>query len=175
MKDTARSAEPAAAPGAAPGGPLDRIDRRLVDHLQANGRITNAELAEKVGLSPSACLRRVRELEAAGVIVGYVALVDRRAAGKQTDVFVEITLQAQSEEVLTGFEAAVATIEDVRECHLVSGEADYLLRVATGGAEDFERIHREHLSRLPAVARMRSSFALRTVCWRPGYPFSGRS
>ena len=133
----------------------------------------NADLAQAVGLSPSACLRRVRELEAAGTIAGYVALVDRKAAGKPTDVFVEITLQAQSEDVLSAFEAAVRTIEDVRECHLMSGDADYLLRVATGGAADFERIHREHLSRLPAVARMRSSFALRTVCWRTGYPFAG--
>ncbi len=162
------------APVSAPPGPpaLDRLDRRIIDALQANGRITNAELAQAVGLSPSASLRRVRELEAAGVIAGYVALVDRRAAGKQTDVFVEITLQAQSEDLLSRFEAAVSAIADVRECHLMSGDADYLLRVATGGAEDFERIHREQLSRLPGVARMRSSFALRTVCWRPGYPFA---
>lgn len=153
---------------------LDRTDRRILDLLQRQGRITNAELAAAAGLSASACLRRVRELEAAGVITGYVAEVDRKAAGKPTDVFVEITLQAQSEDVLNAFETAVLEIEDVRECHLVSGEADYLLRVATAGAEDFERIHRHHLSRLPAVARMRSSFALRTVAWRTGYRFTER-
>jgi Lrp/AsnC family leucine-responsive transcriptional regulator len=142
---------------------IDAIDRRILTELQADGRMTNADLAERVHLSQSACLRRVRRLEAEGVIGGYVMLIDPAAIGRPTDVFVEITLAGQSEEALDAFEAAVRGCAEVMECHLMAGQADYLLRVAAADAQDFERIHRTHLSRLPGVARMRSNFALRTV------------
>lgn len=145
---------------------LDRIDRRILDVLQADGRISNADLAERVGLSASACLRRVRALEESGIIDRYVMLVDQARIGRPTNVFVEISLQSQAVEVLDAFETAVAKSPEVMECYLMAGDADYLLRVTTSGAEDYERVHRTVLARLPGVARVRTIFALRTVCKR---------
>ena len=142
---------------------IDDTDRRLLTVLQKHGRITNAELSERVHLSPSACHRRVQRLEAAGVIRGWVALLDPRAVDRRSTVFVEIKLSSQSEEVLAAFERAVGLIPDVLECHLMAGTADYLLKILARDTEDFARIHRRHLSRLPGVAQMQSSFALRTV------------
>ena len=132
--------------------------------------MTNAALAERVHLSPSACLRRVRRLEDEGVIEGYVMLVDQGAVGRPTNIFVEITLHSQSEEALDAFEQAVAACPDVMECYLMSGDAYYLLRVADADTADYERIHRTHLARLPGVARIRTSFALRTVCKKTALP-----
>lgn len=148
---------------------LDRIDCRILDVLQGDGRISNADLAERVGLSPSACLRRVRELERSGVIERYAMLVDQAKIGRPTNVFVEISLQSQAVEVLDAFEAAVAKSPEVMECYLMAGDSDYLLRLTTAGAEDYERVHRELLARLPGVARVRTSFALRTVCKRTAF------
>ncbi len=142
---------------------LDATDRRILSLLQVEGRISNAELALRVHLSPSACHRRVQRLEEAGVISGYVALLDARALRRQTTVFVEITLSGQADEVLDAFERGVRTIPDVLECHLMAGTADYLLKIVVEDTDDFARIHRQHLSRLPGVAQMHSSFALRTV------------
>lgn len=142
---------------------LDPTDRRILKVLQHEGRISNADLSERVALSPSACHRRVQRLETEGFIAGYVALVDPRRIGKPTTVFVEITLNGQSDEVLDGFEKAVARIPDVLECHLMAGSADYLLKLVAEDTEDFARIHRQYLSRLPGVRQMHSSFALRTV------------
>ncbi len=142
---------------------LDATDRRILQVLQREGRLTNAELAELVALSPSACHRRVQRLEAQGIIAGYVALLDARKIGKPTTVFVEITLSSQSDETLEAFERAVARIPDVLECHLMAGAADYLLKLVVADTEDFARIHRQHLARLPGVAKMQSSFALREV------------
>lgn len=142
---------------------LDTTDRRILAALQKRGRMTNAELAEAVHLSPSACHRRVQRLETDGYINGYVALLNARKLGVPTTVFVEITLQGQADEVLDAFEKAVARIPDVLECHLMAGTADYILKVVAEDTEDFARIHRQHLARLPGVAQMQSSFALRTV------------
>ncbi len=149
---------------------IDEIDRRLLRLLQRDGRMTSAELAERVSLSPSACHRRVQRLEAAGIVSGYVALVDPRAAARTTTVFVEIGLSGQSDDVLDSFERAVSQIPDVLECHLMAGSADYLLKVAARDAEDFARIHRLKLARLPGVARMQSSFSLKTVRWTTALP-----
>lgn len=149
---------------------LDATDRRILAALQKRGRISNAELSEAVNLSPSACHRRVQRLEAEGYIAGYVALLDARKMGMPTTVFVEITLQGQADEVLEAFEKAVARIPDVLECHLMAGSADYLLKVVAEDTEDFARIHRQHLARLPGVAQMQSSFALRTVCKTTALP-----
>jgi len=143
--------------------PLDDIDRRILRLIQRDGRLTNAELSETVALSPSACHRRVQRLEAEGVISGYVALLEPRAVGRVTTVFVEIGLSGQSDEVLDAFERAVSQIPDVLECHLMAGSADYLLKVAAADAEDFARIHRQKLARLPGIARMQSSFSLKEV------------
>ena len=142
---------------------LDTIDCAILNALQNQGRISNAELAELVNLSPSACHRRVQRLEKDGYIKQYVALLNARKIGLPTTVFVEIRLSAQADEVLDNFEKAVARIPDVLECHLMAGTADYILKVVAENTEDFARIHRQHLTRLPGVAQMQSSFALRTV------------
>lgn len=142
---------------------LDPTDRRILQTLQREGRLSNADLAERIALSPSACHRRVQRLEAEGVIAGYVALLDARRMGRPTTVYVEISLSSQSDEVLDAFERAVARIPDVLECHLMAGVSDYILKLAVADTEDFARIHRRYLTRLPGVTRMQSSFALRTV------------
>ena len=142
---------------------LDDIDRRLLRALQRKGRMSNGELSEEANLSPSACHRRVQRLEQEGLIRDYVALLDARKLGVPTTVFVEIGLQGQTEEILDAFEKAVARIPDVLECHLMAGSADYLLKLVAEDTDDFARIHRQYLTRLPHVARMQSSFALRTV------------
>lgn len=143
--------------------PLDALDRAILHVLQREGRLPNSELAERIHLSPSACHRRVARLEAAGVIRGYAALVDPRAAGRKSTVFVEITLQGQTTEAFDAFERAVAQVPEVLECHLMAGAADYLLKVAARDPEDFARLHREALARLPGVAKMQSSFSLKAV------------
>lgn len=142
---------------------LDAIDLRILGLLQKEGRITNAELSERVNLSASACHRRVQRLEDEGFIAGYVALLDARRMGRPTVVFVEITLEGQAEELLDAFEREVARVPDLLECHLTAGTADYLLKILARDTEDFARIHRRFLSRLPGVAKMQSSFILRTV------------
>lgn len=142
---------------------LDATDKRILAALQRRGRMANAELSEVVNLSASACHRRVQRLEKEGYIRDYVALLDARKMGVPTTVFVEITLQGQADEVLDAFEKAVRRIPDVLECHLMAGSADYLLKVVAENTEDFARIHRQYLARLPGVGQMQSSFALRTV------------
>ncbi|MEO6300703.1 MAG: Lrp/AsnC family transcriptional regulator [Paracoccaceae bacterium] len=142
---------------------LDATDRRILAVLQKQGRITNAELSELVNLSPSACHRRVQRLEEDGFIAAYVALLDNRRMGRPTTVFVEITLQSQAEDLLDAFEREVARVPDILECHLMAGTADYLIKIMAQDTEDFARIHRQFLSRLPGVRQMQSSFALRTV------------
>ena len=142
---------------------LDDTDRRILRVLQRRGRMSNADLADEVHLSASACHRRVQRLEAEGYIRDYVALLNARKLGFPTTVFVEIKLQAQADEVLDAFEKAVARVPDVLECHLMAGSADYILKVVAEDTDDFARIHRQYLTRLPGVAQMQSSFALRTV------------
>lgn len=151
---------------------LDAMDRSILRVLQGAGRISNAELAERVNLSPSACHRRVQRLETSGIIAGYVAILDRKALDRRTTAFVEITLTGQADEILEAFETAVRRIPDVLECHLMAGVADYLLKVVTRDTEDFARIHRQYLARLPGVAQMQTSFALRTVCNTTALPLA---
>lgn len=142
---------------------LDAIDRRILQTLQREGRMSNQDLSERAGLSPSACHRRVQRLEEEGYIRGYVALLDPKRLGRTTTVFVEITLEGQADEVLDAFERAVARIPEVLECHLMAGSADYLLKVVAVDTEDFARLHRRSLATLPGVRGMQSSFALRVV------------
>ena len=143
--------------------PLDRVDRGLLEALQREGRITNSELAARVHLSESACLRRVRGLESEGLIEGYSALINQQKAGCGVDVFVSITLERQERADLAAFEQAIRRVPEVMECYLMSGEYDYLLRVVVADTADFERVHSRHLTSLPHVSRVHSSFALRTV------------
>ena len=142
---------------------LDSTDKRILTQLQRSGRMSNADLADKINLSASACHRRVQRLELEGYIKDYVALLDARKMGYPTTVFVEITLSGQADELLEEFEKAVSRIPDVLECHLMAGKFDYLLKVVARDTEDFAQIHRRHLARLPGVTQMQSSFALRTV------------
>lgn len=153
---------------------LDRTDRAILEALQRNGRISNVELAAAVHLSESACLRRVRQLEDSGVIGRYAMLVDQAKVGYPTDVFVQISLNRQQGEDLARFEEAVAQVPEIMECHLMTGDADYLLRVIAADAADFERIHTRHLTRLPGVARVHSSFALRRVVKKTEIPIPSR-
>lgn len=149
---------------------LDKIDKIILTELQKNAQRPVAELAQKAGLSPSSCHRRVKLLEEAGVILGYAANLDRTSLGLANEFFVEVSLSAQTEEAFERFEKAVQRVPEILECHLMSGQFDYLLRVAAADATDYERIHRSRISRLPGVQRIQSSLALRTVKGWAGYP-----
>ena len=142
---------------------LDAIDRNIIRLLRLNARTSNAKLAEDVGLSPSACMRRIRIMEEAGIIRGYTALVDTSNVESSIAVIINITLERQTEEHLDRFEAAVRKHPEIRECFLMTGGSDYLLRVEVANAGDFERIHKEILSTLPGVLRIHSSFSIRNV------------
>ena len=142
---------------------FDKFDRSILSALQKDGRISNVDLAELVSLSESACLRRVRRLEEKGFIEKYTALLDQRLAGLAGNIFVHIALHREEQSELAAFEAAVQDLPEVMECYLMTGEFDYLLRVIVSDMADFERIHKESLTRLPGVARVNSSVAIRTV------------
>jgi Lrp/AsnC family leucine-responsive transcriptional regulator len=142
---------------------LDRYDRAILKLLQQDARITNTKLAERVSLSESACLRRVKALEETGLIESYTAILNQQKAGCPVNVFVSITLDRQSQSGLEAFESAVRKLPEVMECYLMTGEHDYLLRVVVADLTDFERVHNQHLTRLPSVARVHTSFAVRTV------------
>lgn len=149
---------------------MDRNDTIILEALQRDSSRSIAELAEIAGVSPSACHRRIKSLEATGVINGYAAQIDPQRLGLKLQAFVEITLTSQSRDAMDRFEQAVGDFEDILECHLMSGSADYILRIAAPDLEQFDQIHRNCLSRLPGVSAMRSSFAIRTIKrWR-GYP-----
>lgn len=142
---------------------MDKIDIAILRELQRDGRLSNVELAQRVHLSESATLRRVRSLEEDGQISRYVALLNAQKTGFPTNVFVSITLHRQDQNDLLAFEQAVKRVPEVMECYLMTGESDYLVRLACRDAADFERLHSQHLTRLPGVARVQSSFALRVV------------
>jgi Lrp/AsnC family leucine-responsive transcriptional regulator len=142
---------------------VDDIDRAIIDQLQRDGRLTNLELSERVGLSPSPCLRRVRHLEATGVIRGYTALVDPRAVGRAYEPLVWVTLSEVTRESMTAFENAVDAIADVVEVMRMMGQPDYLLRIATADADSFEALYMDHLARLPHVQTLTSQLAMKTV------------
>ena len=142
---------------------LDRFDRAILQVLQIEGRISNTELAQRVSLSESACLRRVRALEESGLIERYAAILNQQKAGLPVNVFVNITLDRQDEPDLRKFEESVRKIPEVIECYLMTGDYDYTLRVVVADTADFERVHSKYLTRLPGVARVHSSFALRAV------------
>ncbi len=153
-----------------PTSPLDSIDRNLLRRLQDNARQNNVALARAVGLSPSPCLRRVRELEKRGVIRQYVTLLDPAQVGLGVSVFVQVRLERQVEEALERFEAMIRERSEVMECYLMTGDADYLLRVVVSDIPAYERFLMDHLTRLPGVASIRSSFALKQVKYRTALP-----
>lgn len=149
---------------------LDDIDVRILGRLQADGRVTNQQLSEAVGLSPSPCLRRVRLLEENNIIQGYVALVKPEAVGLGVTAFVRIRLDQQDDTHLTLFETAVAEFPEVMECYLMTGEADYQLRVLVGSLGEFEDFLRHKLTRIIGVSQLTTSFALRPVVYRTALP-----
>jgi Lrp/AsnC family leucine-responsive transcriptional regulator len=142
---------------------LDAIDRRILAALQENGRLTNVELADRVGLSPSPCLRRLRRLEASGVIRAYRALLDPLSLGLALTVFVELKVGRHSRENADALEAALAAIPEVVACHMVSGTADFLIEVVARDLAAYERILSERLLVLPMVTDIRSNFSLRRI------------
>jgi len=149
---------------------IDKYDKQILAALQQDGRISNKQLAEQVSLSESSCLRRVRALEESGMIARYAALLSQNEAGLPGNVFVQIGLQREVESDLSAFEDAVRDIPEVMECYLMSGEFDYLIRVVVADMADFERIHKTKLTRLPGVARVNSSFGIRTVQRKTALP-----
>lgn len=142
--------------------PMDEFDRKILKALRLNARIANNALAEAVGLSPSACLRRVRHLEQTGIIQGYTALVSGALPGEARFAMVQVELERQSEEYLARFESALRKHPEVQEWYLTTGDADYILRVQVSGIDEYGQFHREVLSRLPGVARITSSFVMRS-------------
>ncbi|MEC7574780.1 MAG: Lrp/AsnC family transcriptional regulator [Pseudomonadota bacterium] len=156
-----------------PDTSLDAIDRRILAVLQENARVSNVELAESVGVSASPCWRRVRELERTGVISRYVTLVDPAALGLPVSVFIQVSLEKQVESALEVFENAILQRPEVMECYLMTGDADYMLRVVVADLEAYERFLMDHLTRVPAVANIRSSFALKQVKYRTVLPVFG--
>lgn len=142
---------------------MDKIDQRLLGELQRDGRIANADLALRVGLSESACLRRVRRLETEGFIERYAAKLDLPRLGWGMSLLVRITLKAQTDRDLRAFEKAVSLVPEITDCYLTTGEADYVLRVFARDSTDIERLHSSVLTKLPGVARVESSFVLREI------------
>ena len=142
---------------------IDQTDMRILQTLQTDAALSNVALAQSVGLSPSPCLRRVRALEAAGVIRGRAAIIDAAAVGLPVSVFLQVTLERQIEANLEAFEAAVTNAPEVMECYLMTGDADYLLRVVAPDLDAFHRFLMERLTNLPSVANIKSSFALKQI------------
>lgn len=153
-----------------PPARLDALDRKILQQLQADGRMSNQELSEQIGLSPSPCLRRLRNLESDGVIRSYVALVDPEAVGLGVTAFVRIRLDQQDDRHLALFEAAVAEFPEVMECYLMTGESDYQLRVLVGSLGEFEDFLRHKLTKIPGVGQVTTSFALRPVVYKTALP-----
>lgn len=149
---------------------LDALDRRILNELQANGRITNQELSERVGLSPSPCLRRLKQLEGDDVITSYVALVDPAKVGLSVTAFVRVRLDQQDDRHLAIFEAAVTKFPEIMECYLMTGDADYQLRILVESLNAFEDFLRHKLTKIQGVSQVTTSFALRPVVYKTTLP-----
>ena len=149
---------------------LDSIDRRLLAELQAEGRVTNVELAQRVGLTAPPCLRRVRALEEAGVIKGYHAELDASKLGFAITVFAMVSLKSQAEEDLRAFETHVQTLPEVRECHMLNGEIDFILKIVSQDLQSFQELLTSKLTPAPNVASVKTSLTIRTAKNEPGVP-----
>jgi Lrp/AsnC family leucine-responsive transcriptional regulator len=152
---------------------LDTIDLKILAQLQADSSLTNVELARRVHLSPSPCLMRVKALETTGVIERYVALVNARALGLGLNVFISVSLKEQSREALAEFERRIAEHDEVMECYLMTGDSDYLIRVALADIAALERFILNQLTPIPGVEKIRSSFALKQVRYKTALPLPG--
>jgi DNA-binding Lrp family transcriptional regulator len=149
---------------------LDRLDRAILRELQADGRLTNVELAKRVRLSPSPCLRRVKSLEERGFITGYRAVLDRPRMGRGLHVFVMVSLTSQRQDALEAFERNVSVLDEVLECYLMAGESDYLLAVAVADLDAYQRFFTKKLGELPGVASLRSLISMKTVKYTTSLP-----
>ena len=149
---------------------LDRIDKKIIKALQDNARLSSQELSARVGISPSPCWRRVKALEEAGVITKYVTLVNPDTLGLSISIFTNISLDKQIEAALETFQKAVSKRPEVMECYLMTGDYDYLLRVVVGSLQDYERFLLDHLTRIPGVSSIKSSFALKQVKYTTALP-----
>jgi Lrp/AsnC family transcriptional regulator, leucine-responsive regulatory protein len=149
---------------------LDRQDRQILALLQDNGRMTNLELSEKISLSPTPCLRRVKRLEEEGVILGYAAIIDQKAYGLPLSVFVSVRLSQQAEEQIKEFERAVAGWSEVTECYLMTGSRDYLLHVYADGIDGYERFLKQKMTRLKCIQSVETNFTMSTIKKRIGLP-----
>ena len=149
---------------------FDRTDRRILEVIQEDARISNTELADRIGLSPSPCWRRVRTLEDTGVIERYVTLVNAKAVGLPITVFATVALEKQVESALESFEKAVMERPEVMECNLMTGEFDYLLRVVVPDLVAYERFLMDHLTRIKGIASIKSSFSLKQVSYKTALP-----
>lgn len=150
-------------------GELDELDLAILRYLERNGRATNFEVGDAVGLSPSAASRRIQALETSGAIRGYRAVVDDRLLGKRRTVYIRVTLERQSADVLGAFETAIRRTKGIVSCHLMAGQYDYMLVARVSGIDDYGRLHQNELSRLPGVTRLETSFALRDVLEEKNY------
>ncbi len=150
---------------------LDDIDRRLLAALQDNGRITNVDLAQRVGLTPPPCLRRVRTLEESGVIKGYHAELDASQLGYTITVFAMVSLKSQAEESLRQFEDHMRELPEVRECHMLNGEIDFILKIVSRDLQSFQEFLTSRLTPAPNVASVKTSLTIRTAKNVPGVPF----
>ena len=153
---------------------LDSIDLKILGELQADGSLSNIELARRVHLSPSPCLARVRALEAAGVIDRYVALANAAALGLGINVFISISLKSQGKEALADFERRICEHDEVMECYLMTGDSDYLIRVAVADIGALEKFILEQLTPIPGIEKIRSSFALKQVRYKTALPMPNR-
>jgi DNA-binding Lrp family transcriptional regulator len=149
---------------------LDSIDLKILAELQNDGALSNIELARRIHLSPSPCLARVRALEASGVIDRYVALTNAAALGLGLNVFINISLQSQSKEALAHFEQRISEHDEVMECYLMTGDSDYLIRVAVADIAALEKFILEQLTSIPGIEKIRSSFALKQVRYKTALP-----
>lgn len=142
---------------------MDKLDRHILSVLQGNGQISMARLSEQVGLSLSACHRRVKLMESSGVISNYAARLNRKAVGLEIQVFIEVKLTSQRKDDITSFESAIQQMPEILECHLISGEFDYLIRLAARNTDAYENLYRNRLSLIPSVAQMKTLLSLSTV------------
>ena len=149
---------------------LDNIDYNILRNIQADGRISNLNLADKIGLSPSPCLRRVRDLEKRKVIKRYVGLIDPKAVGFLINAFVNVRLRSQEKKFLNTFEHKVSMYNEVIECYLMTGSSDYLLRVVTRDLEEYERFVIDKLTKIEGIANIQTSFALKPLIQRTEIP-----
>ncbi len=142
---------------------MDRIDNSLIRQLQKDGRLTNQELSERVSLSPSPCLRRVRKLEESGIITGYTAIVDNQKCGFLIKVFISVRLEKHTEDIVADFEAGIQELDEVLACYLISGSRDYLLQVVAKDLDDYQHFLRKKLRQVPGIGQLESNFVMEKI------------